>query len=116
MLDCTRASVWARLPSAAGQRGWRMLPARLIVALARVDHDPPAVLGKARAHVEWTPAHAVAVHRVFGRVGAVGDARLQRLADGVPALALEEGPSVLHGVGAEAVEQLEHPALAEPAP
>ena len=28
MLDCTRASVWARLPSAAGQRGCRMLPGR----------------------------------------------------------------------------------------
>src|SRR5207249_4751495 len=39
----------------------------------------------------------------------------QGLADRVPALPLEERPRVRYGGGAEAVEQLEHPPLPEPA-
>ena len=87
-------------------------PARLVVALPRVEADPATLLGQAHAHVEGAAAHAVAVHRVLTLVGAVGDARLQRLADGVAALRLEERPGGQHRLRTEAIEQLQDAALA----
>src|SRR5262249_52816386 len=76
---------------------------------------PAALLGEAHAHVERAPRHAVAVHGVLGLVGAVGNARLERLPDRVAALPLEERPRLQHGGGAEALEQFLDAPGAEPA-
>src|SRR5207248_10777278 len=88
-------------------------PPGLVIARACVERDAAALLRETHPHAEGPVAQAVAVHRVLALVAAVWDPGLERLADRVAALLLEERPRREHGVRAEAVEQLQQAALAE---